>query len=91
MDGKRLIAICDTDILGKRFEEGKLQLDLTSQFYKGEEMDEQAAKKLLAGASHLNATGKKAVQLCVGLGFVAKAHVITIAGVPHAEAEIAEE
>jgi hypothetical protein len=34
-DGKCVIALCDDDILGKKFEENGLQLDLTSSFYKG--------------------------------------------------------
>ena len=28
-DGKLLVSICDPELLGQRFEEGKLQLDLT--------------------------------------------------------------
>ncbi|MFH1064557.1 MAG: DUF424 family protein [Candidatus Woesearchaeota archaeon] len=28
-----ILALCDTEILGKTFEEGKLQLNLDSQFY----------------------------------------------------------
>ena len=31
-DGRRLIAVCDNNLLGKKFEENDLQLDLTSNF-----------------------------------------------------------
>jgi len=35
-DGRKVIAICDDSLLGKKFEEGDKQLDLTSEFYQGQ-------------------------------------------------------
>lgn len=35
-DNRIVLAVCDNDLLDKKFEEGKMQLDLTSYFYKGE-------------------------------------------------------
>jgi hypothetical protein len=87
-DGRRLVAICDKALLGKRFEEGKRQLDLTSSFYKGEEMGEQDAEAMLKGEFHLNLVGKEAVALGLRLGLVDQDGVMTIAGVPHAESSI---
>ena len=37
-EGRLILAICDKDILGKKFVEEKKQLDLSSGFYKGEQM-----------------------------------------------------
>jgi hypothetical protein len=31
-----VVAICDSELLGKVFEEGQLQLDVKESFYKGE-------------------------------------------------------
>ncbi len=31
-DGRRIIAVCDSELIGKKFEEHNLQLDLTSNF-----------------------------------------------------------
>ena len=36
-DGRSVIAVCDSNLLGKKFEEKNLQLDLTADFYKGSE------------------------------------------------------
>ena len=85
-DGMRLFAICDPDLIGRRFEEGKRQLDINRSFYKGEEMDEDALRKLLTGTFTINACGKRSVELCILLGVVQRERVITIACVPHAEA-----
>jgi hypothetical protein len=34
-DGRNVLAVCDSDLLGKKFEEKDLQIDLNSDFYKG--------------------------------------------------------
>ena len=34
-----IVAVCDKELLGKRFEEGKFQLDVKESFYKGKEAD----------------------------------------------------
>ena len=39
-----VIAICDSDLVGKTFEEGDFELNAKENFYGGEEVDE---KKLL--------------------------------------------
>ena len=38
---RNVVAICDSEILGKHFEEGKNQLNVKESFYKGEEVDEE--------------------------------------------------
>ena len=44
-DKNRLIvAVCDNEVFGKKFYEGELQLDLSSDFFKGEEMKEEESK-----------------------------------------------
>ena len=45
-----IVAVCDPDILGKKFETDRLQLDLTSSFYKGELMSEEALDALVRKA-----------------------------------------
>ena len=49
-DGQLLLAICDSNLKGKKFSENGIQLDLSSEFYNGEEMDEDdrnVVKKLI--------------------------------------------
>ena len=88
-DGRRVIAVCDHDIIGKKFEEGRLQLDLTSSFYKGEEKAEKdLIDEIRKGSCVLNMVGKKSIEFCKKKGFIEKGHIIKVKGVPHAQAVI---
>ena len=40
-DRRKIIAVCDENLIGKRFEEREMQLDLSSDFYNGELMNEE--------------------------------------------------
>jgi hypothetical protein len=91
-DGKKIIAICDADILGKKFEEGNRQLNLASSFYDGENMTEEEIIKNIDGRNfHINAVGKKSIEFCIRHGFIDKDNVMTIAGIPYAQAVIIRE
>ena len=83
--GKKLVAICDSNLLGKKFEEGNLQLDLCSNFYKGEEKGPEEVKKCIKGAYIVNVVGEESIAFCVKIGLVEKDGVLTIGGIPHAE------
>jgi hypothetical protein len=79
-----LIVITDSDLLGKKFEEGKVQLDLTKRFYQGEEKNEENIKKLISKARHVHFTGKESVELGKKLGLI-EDKILVVQGVPHAE------
>ena len=55
-EGQILLAICDDDLIGKKFEEGNLQLDLSSDFYKGEEKSEDEIMDLAFYPKNLDKT-----------------------------------
>lgn len=80
-----LIVITDQNLLGKKFEQGKLQLDLTKKFYQGEEKDEKEVKDIFKKAQHLHVTGERAVALCIELKLIENGKILWIAGIPHAE------
>jgi len=89
-DRKRVVVLCDKDLIGKRFEENGLQLDLASNFYRGEEMEESRILDLLRMPGSLNIVGKKAVDFCIRNGLVDQTHIKKIADVPFAFALLAE-
>ena len=84
-EGQVVLAICDEDIIGKKYEEGKLQLDLTSNFYKGESRTEEDILKLIPAAHILNLVGQKSVDFALKHKLIEKEHIITIADIPHAQ------
>lgn len=80
-----LVVITDKDIVGKKFEEGKLQLDLTNNFYKGEEKDEEEVKEATSRARHIHFTGDKSVALGIEANLIDQDKILWVSNVPHAE------
>jgi hypothetical protein len=80
-----LLVITDSEIVGKKFTEGKKQLDLTLKFYLGEEKSLEEAKELMRRAYVLHLTGVRAVLLGVELDLVDDTRVLVIKKIPHAE------
>jgi len=82
---KKIIAICDSDLIGKKFEQGKLQLDLTSDFYKGDEKPESDIARLIKSAHILNLVGKNSVSLAIKEKMLDEKNIIKIKNIPHAQ------
>lgn len=83
-----VVAICDKELIGKKFEEGKFQLDLKESFYKGKEVDEQKALEIIQNMSAEDATfnivGEKSVQTAISAGIINENSVGEIDGVKFA-------
>lgn len=81
-----IVAVCDSDLLGKKFEEGKLQIDVKENFFKGEEFDEQKTIEIMEKMSKEDATfyivGKNSVDAALKAGIIAENGIITIQGIP---------
>ncbi len=90
-DGRLILAVCDSDLIGKKFEQGKIQLDLTTDFYKGEEKSESEILLMIQEAYILNVVGEKSVKLALKQGFIDETHILNIQGVPHAQCVIVRE
>lgn len=84
-DGRIVLAICDSGLLGKVFEEGKRILDLKSEFYQGEEKTEEEIQEELTKAYLIHAVGKDSVDLLKKQNLVSENSIIKIADIPHAE------
>ena len=83
--GRLIIAICDKDILGKTFSEGDKQLDLSSNFYKGEEVGEEKLKEMIKKASVINAVGKKSIDFLEKEGLINEDNIFIVENIPHAQ------
>jgi len=83
-----IVAVCDSSILGKRFEQGNFQLDLKESFYKGEEVQEERAiemmKSMAAEDATFNIAGEKSVNAAIKAGVISKESVGKIQGIPFA-------
>jgi hypothetical protein len=80
-----LIGACDEHLLGKKFRNGKLQIDVAKPFYDGERIDKKTLKKFLLDATIANLVGKETVKCAVELGLVDPDCILKIKGIPHAQ------
>ena len=87
-DGKIVIAICDSKLIGKKFSENGLQLDLCSSFYAGEEKSEEELSRVTKKSCHLNVVGTDSVDFCAKEGLIAKENVKKIKNIPYAQSII---
>lgn len=91
VQGNEIIcAMCDAELIGKRFVSGKnvLDLDKYGSFYDGDNFDDQKkgdkekVLKLTRSASSINAVGKRSIALLKEIGYSID-NVIKIADIPH--------
>ena len=80
-----LIGACDDHLIGKKFEDGKYQLDVCKEFYEGKKVSVEVLKQYLKNATIANLVGKKAVECAIELGLVDPSCVMKIKGIPHAQ------
>ena len=85
---RNVVAICDSELLGKRFEEGKFQLDVKESFYKGEEVSGEEAirtmKRMSAEDATFNIVGKNSVDIALKAGVIVEEGIGEIQRVPFA-------
>jgi len=80
-----VLGACDEHLLGKKFRDGKFQIDVAKHFYDGERIDVNTLKKFLIDATIANLVGKETVKCALDLGLIDPAFVLKIKGVPHAQ------
>jgi len=84
IQGEVLVIICDSELIGKSFEEGHLKLKVKRSFYKGREATAEECLEALKEATIANMVGS-IVEHAVKAGFVHPSSVIRIQNVPHAQ------
>lgn len=83
-----VVAICDKELIGKKFEEDKFQLDIKENFYKRKEVGKEEILELIRNMSVEDATfnivGEKSVLCAIEADLISEEGVKKIQGVPFA-------
>ncbi len=83
-----IVAVCDSELIGKKFEEGKFQLDVKESFFLGEEMNEKETIKTMKRMSKEDATfhivGEKSINAALKAGIIEKIGTKMIQNIPFA-------
>ena len=85
---RNVVAICDSALIGKRFEEDKFQLDVKENFFKGDKVSEEEAIRImqfmLREDATFNIVGKKSVNTALKAEIISEEAIGEIAGIPFA-------
>ncbi len=83
-----IVAICDSELLGKIFEDGKFQLDVKESFFRGEEISEEKLIEIIKNMSMEDATfniiGQKSIEIALKTGIISKEGIKKIQNIPFA-------
>ncbi|PIN92856.1 DUF424 domain-containing protein [Candidatus Pacearchaeota archaeon CG10_big_fil_rev_8_21_14_0_10_31_24] len=84
---RTVVAICDSEILGKKFEESEKQLNLTENFYKDKEVSEEGVIKTIqlqaAEDATFNIVGKNSINAAIKSGLIDEEGVGYIKDIPY--------
>jgi hypothetical protein len=80
-----LVGACDEKLLGKKFEEGKFQIEVKKEFYGGKLVSPDVLKTYLENATIANLVGPETIKSAIEAGIIDSTCVIKIKGIPHAQ------
>ena len=80
-----LLAICDSELLGKTLREGKIVFHVRDEFYNGGRVSVEEAVDMIENSTIVNIVGKCCVEKAIAKGYVHPEAVLNIEGVPHAQ------
>jgi len=79
---RKLIALCDSSLIGKKFSENDLCINVSERFYKGEKLKEYDLNKLDESIM-LNIVGEESIKIALKYKLINKGSIIKIQGIPH--------
>lgn len=80
-----LLAICDSEILGRTLREGKIVFHVKDEFYNGGRVTVEEAVGMIQNCTIVNMVGKNCVEKAIEKGYVHPEAVLNIEGIPHAQ------
>lgn len=81
----RVVAVCDSDLLGKTLEDENCAIEISQKFYGGELVNEEKVTSIIQKERNLNLVGKNIINLCLELEIITKDHIFLINDIPHVQ------
>jgi hypothetical protein len=83
---RTIVAVCDSDLVGKTFEEGIRRIEIRPSFFEGEEKKKEELAEILKDLdkedSTFNIVGEESVQTALEAGIIEKHGIIKIDNIP---------
>ncbi len=80
-----VLAFCDKEIIGKRFEGDGFELEVSEGFYGDKQVDPDEIEIMSQDASSMNIMGDIAVEFAIEKGLVSDSDVLTVCGIKHVQ------
>lgn len=80
-----LLAVCDTDVLGKTFKKDGVVFEIKEEFYNGYKTNIDEALELIEQSTIVNLCGRNIVKKAIEKGYVHPEAIFEISGVLHAQ------
>ena len=78
-----VLAVCDEELLGKSFSDGRLKIHVKEEFYGGERVGIERVFEAMEEATIINAIGERVVSAITRGNEVLEEAVIRVCGIPH--------
>ena len=76
---RKVVALADANLIGKKLEEGRFQLDIRENFYRGKKVSKEEAIELLKlqklDDATFNIVGPKSIQTATKAGIIKKENI----------------
>ncbi|MCK4649881.1 DUF424 family protein [Candidatus Pacearchaeota archaeon] len=81
-----VVAVCDSNVFGRKLVDGRRVLDVSGEFFKGKDMSEDEARDEIARCVNEDATfnfvGERSVGIAKELGIVKDEGIMRVDGIP---------
>ncbi len=81
---RMVVAVCDKELLGKKFSEGEVVLDINKDFFEGFLTDIDEALHYVENAFTAMLVGENIVQEAIKAGLIHPEAVLKVSGIPYA-------
>jgi uncharacterized protein len=83
---RKILSLCDTNLIGKTFSEGIKQIQIRENFFKGEEKNKEEVLEILKDLEKEDATfnivGKESIECAINTGIISEEGIIMIDNIP---------
>ena len=80
-----LVAVCDSGLIGQTYRDGRLKLEIKTDFYRGVATTIREALRAISTADIANLSGNRIVDAAVKAGLVSPSAILRIAGIQHVQ------
>lgn len=80
-----MVAVCDEELIGKKFSENGLFLEISKSFFCGNVVSDKGVIEGLNCATIANLVGEKTIACAIENGYIDKECVLRVEGIPHAQ------